>query len=355
MEENIFLDTSIFVQENFLHSKRIQQFLELCSDGKIRLILTIITINEIKSQFKKRAHTAVEIHNGLIKNRDLWVLKNSSESNRLEKFTKPDIITDQFNKQLDEALVKANAKIIDYPVINTKVVFDKYFNGAFPFNKGDKKHEFPDAIALYAIEEWCTAKGKRCILFSKDKDFLKSKMQPGITVQKNFEVFMDQLLKRFNPERMSLVQQIYTDNSVHLDAELSKWIREELDDVSIYTDFTDYYEVHDIEVPLIEVVEKTYTILQVGEEMIDIEVVANVNIKIVLTIDDSETGFYDSEEGEVLFRETTELPIEQELEITFVVSFYIVDKDDYDTMVEVTEFNNGQSIKLENHNRNIYY
>jgi len=77
MPENIFLDTSIFVRENFLEGKRINEFLNLSKVASINLILPIITVNEIKSRIKKQARVAIEKDNELLNDRQMSVLRKS--------------------------------------------------------------------------------------------------------------------------------------------------------------------------------------------------------------------------------------------------------------------------------------
>lgn len=49
-------------------------------------------------------------------------------------------------------------------------VMERYFGASAPFEKsGDKKHEFPDAVALMALENWAAEHNKPVMLVSHDK------------------------------------------------------------------------------------------------------------------------------------------------------------------------------------------
>src|SRR5665213_253757 len=140
MATNIFFDTSIFVQENFLEGKRINEFFHLSAAGSIQMFLSEITVNEIKARFKKQARVALELHNELLNKREIAVLRNDlNEKYRIQKFPKIDKVAQNFDALLDIELRKAKAIIIPYPVIDSGIIFKKYFEGSFPFNTGEPK------------------------------------------------------------------------------------------------------------------------------------------------------------------------------------------------------------------------
>ena len=52
--------------------------------------------------------------------------------------------------------------------------------------------------------------------------------------------------------------------------------------------------------------------------------------------------------------ETTELTVDQELEIPLNILFYITHKDEYDDKCEIVEINKGKPIQLEPDNSDMY-
>src|SRR5687768_13944352 len=118
--------------------------------------MPLITINEIKNQFRKRVEEAIEAHNAAINNKKLYVLKNFLGGKEiLTKFPKSHIVSEQFDKKLDTQLKEIGTTIIPYPTLDMTALLDKYFKGEKPFGKADKKHEFPDAMALESLLQWC--------------------------------------------------------------------------------------------------------------------------------------------------------------------------------------------------------
>ena len=73
----------------------------------------------------------------------------------------------QFHTFLDE--VKAN--VLELTDISIEEVFEKYFAGIPPFANDKKKHEFPDAFSLAAIERWCKTSSGKMYVVSSDSDW----------------------------------------------------------------------------------------------------------------------------------------------------------------------------------------
>lgn len=59
----------------------------------------------------------------------------------------------------------------DEDLVTTKELFDGYFGGHPPFGTGKKKDEFPDALALQALEATATARQISILVVSKDGDW----------------------------------------------------------------------------------------------------------------------------------------------------------------------------------------
>lgn len=153
---------------------------------------------------------------------------------------------------------------------------------------------------------------------------------------------------------MDIVSVLFKKNDSLINQQLQEWVKGEVDDDTIYYDFTNSYDVHDIKVSSINVTKKEYQDISVEDESIEVEASAVIQIKIILTIDDEESGIYDSEEKEMFYMETTELIVDQELEIPLNILFYVTNKDDYDDKCEIIEINKGKPIQLEMDNSEMY-
>jgi len=144
--EYIVLDTNIFIKENFLEGKRIRQLLKFSEEEKIKIVMTKITIGEVKSRFKKFSGKAVQDLNEFKNQFESRVLRNNSAGKKIFERIVNKNIEKEFNDEFDAILLKSKVLVIDYRELNIETVFEKYFKNEFPFNGGDKKNEFPDAF-----------------------------------------------------------------------------------------------------------------------------------------------------------------------------------------------------------------
>src|SRR5699024_2028864 len=148
----IFLDTSIFVANNFLEGNRIKSIYRLAKNKEIKVILPQLVFDEIINQVKKNIDDA---ENSFKKNRNRTkVLRNiPSLASKFDLFDNAKA-KEKLIELIKDKFEESNFEIIDYPTINIQEVFQSYFNHNFPFSNGIKKNEFPDAFALKTIELW---------------------------------------------------------------------------------------------------------------------------------------------------------------------------------------------------------
>lgn len=72
-----------------------------------------------------------------------------------------------------DSFVKRSACVVldDASLVGTATLFDSYFDGIPPFGFGNKKSEFPDALALNALEKYADQQGLSILVASRDKDW----------------------------------------------------------------------------------------------------------------------------------------------------------------------------------------
>ncbi len=343
--ENIYLDTSIFVKENFLEGQRIKTFFELFANSRFQLVMSVIAVNEVKNQFKKSVKIAIQAHNELLNQRTMSPLRNIPQSEvRSTKFPKLEVLCESFNKLFDEKLEAAKVEIIPYPTLNIEEIFIDYFGSKFPFNTADKKNEFPDAFALTSLVTWCKEKKQTCTVFSKDKDFLNFKSKQ-LDINDNYETFLDEYLK-LESGRMAILETLVNENEELVNRYIKAWLDGQLDDTSLYYEHSNYLEVHDIVFEKLEIEDKNYTVISIDKDEITIEMKAEVYLEVDIVIDDEETGYYDSDDRDWHYFETTTRTIDQHASIPLILVFQIIDNEDYDPEAEIVEINNDQKFKL---------
>jgi hypothetical protein len=89
---------------------------------------------------------------------------------REELDARPDPQHVVFN-EINDFFLKTDAEIIYYEEVSTRKLFELYFTGKPPFHKSnEKKHEFPDAVALLSLEAYAENNG--ILVVSEDKDWV---------------------------------------------------------------------------------------------------------------------------------------------------------------------------------------
>lgn len=343
----IFLDASIFVAENFLEGKRINEFLRLAEHEQLIIVLPQITINEVKSQFDKKIRTAINYFNNQMKDKTLDILRNYPEANKIpKKLDKASVVIQKFNEDFDRRLQDARVTILPYPVIDTKDIFDKYFKGEKPFhNEGNKKHEFPDAFAVASVITWCNESKKNCDVLTTDSDL--DLQNPLLKIHLDYGRFLNDFLGSLEKERSDLLMKLYEENKLSFKKMLKKWLSTELYDISLYYGVSNSMDVHDVNVHEVHVKIKDFEIVSSDSETFEIEIYANARAKITINIDDVSVSYKDDDTKNIIFPETTDMTFETEFDTTLNVSFWIKNKDDYDKEPEIVEFNNGKRLKIQ--------
>lgn len=352
--KTVFIDTSVFVGNNFLHGTVIKTFLNPDFKEDFNIVLTKITVNEIKTNFKRWAERAIEKHNQLIngklkdehnKNINVDVLKNVEESAALiQRMPKLNVLCKSFGDNLDKMLDAVGAKILDYPILDTKNVFDAYFAGTPPFGLANKKSEFPDAIALAQIEKYASEIGENILVFSNDGDFFKVKSE-HITSIKEYKIYIDELLGE--KRRKDKLTELLDLKRLDIEKYALKWIEDELYDESIYIDIVNYLEIYNIDIHSTEILSFDTKIVGGDKETCEVRADVEIEIDVAVEVDDEDTGIYDSEDKVMLFREQTNISVSQIINVPILLSFYIVDAEDFDDDFEIIEVNNGKGLELE--------
>ena len=166
------VDTSILKSHSYRFENGILQHLIKFSNSKIDLVFSDIVISEMTSHLvenENRARSSMTTAVGIIANTRGLSKKElqSSVENTFEFGTTRSVI----KKRIDDFKNATNAKFVDtsqYVSIG-RIVY-AYFNQQAPFEKGkNKKHEFPDAIALHGLEAYAKERGTLMMVVSGDK------------------------------------------------------------------------------------------------------------------------------------------------------------------------------------------
>ena len=187
----VALDTQVFDSYNFnYHSKVFRTLVTLAQQDKIRLLLTSVTLHEIRAHITEGAElTSKAINyavNDLNKKRfkaqgDTKRVKISANSDLLYEFKKKvkrlaptfEQINQDLLDQFEALLQELDFEIIEVDKVSAAEVFGNYFSGTPPFDEGKKKYEFPDAFALLALQKEAKDRNRIIYIVSGDLDWKK--------------------------------------------------------------------------------------------------------------------------------------------------------------------------------------
>jgi len=170
----ITLDTSIFENQGLKLESGLLKQLEQFRDSSTSLILSEIVKEEVLSHLTEKTKGAKrEIEKSLKQARDCWQI----EEHEIEKIKEQvfgkrevqEIVTERFN-QFAKATYLEVVEAQNHLIVSDLI--QRYFRSEPPFSeKGKKKNEFPDAIALISLEAWANKNRTRVIVVTSDNDW----------------------------------------------------------------------------------------------------------------------------------------------------------------------------------------
>ena len=342
----IYIDTSIFESNNFLESKRIKEVYKLAEKGFIKVVLPELTYDEILNRVSKNVDEACQKFNKY--RNDTRILRNiPSLSEKFESFDN-EIKKEELRTIIKKKFDESNFEIIDYPTLNIKDLFKSYFNKNFPFGPGGKKSEFPDAFALKSIEYWAENQGVKVLAFSKDNDILQYKSE-YLEVIENFDFYLSNKIKEIevsHQKRLDQIEYIIKNDSDYIQTSIRDWVRDQIDDDSKYYEYANYYEIHDLTIIEIETDIEDYSITNVSEDYISVELKVWINYKVEIIIDDEDYMHKDEDTKEWIFWETKPVLVDEIRYINVDLIFDIETDDDTIFEPEIETINNGRNLNV---------
>lgn len=295
----IFIDTSVFIQENFFKGSKLNAFYKHAKEGEIELFITVITINEVLANVEKKFEQANQVFKSTIKELDTKakVLKN------IEGFNYIFGLNDAFDaskelKNLKKKMhrtLNENFKVIEIDISKTMKIFDDYFQEKSPFKAGQKKEEFPDAFVLNSLETWCLKNKEKIYILSTDPDILNYPSQKIIPI-KEYDKLLNQISYTYSADNKIVKVEEVLDKC---NKEIVDAIREEFEDSFPSEGWDDSYgyeyQLNGFE--SIELEPMGHSILSIFNNEASIELSYRVFYNAEIGYEDLSTAFYDKEDG----------------------------------------------------------
>jgi len=199
----IFVDTSVFVSTNFGGSALFRSLVTMANKGGASFILADITIKEVKSNIASSVRESIRELKRL--SSKVKILSRSEDSGLSGLFKKydEDALTEAVWAQLEQDLSLGNLQLVPVANVNPDRVFSRYFQKEAPFADGKKKSEFPDAFAICALEDWCTANSSKLYVLSEDEDWKKACLASPQLIHIALSDLVEMLWKEENANRLS--------------------------------------------------------------------------------------------------------------------------------------------------------
>lgn len=340
--EYVFIDTGIYEEGLFVESGSLKMLYDAASEGRITILLPEITERETKCHINKRANEEKKklekISGSILK--AIPALKEKLESSIVDAEHAADELEKLFLDKLQKAKV---CRVPIQPTLDVQSIVESYFNLKPPFS--DKKSsEFPDAIVLKSLEQWCEENKHECIILSTDGD-MKSYSSRFLTYR-DLDKYLVELTKRIQTEknREEEINKIYHhayanfcgDESIS--KEIKEWIYEQLDNEVLYCGALCVPDINDysIKEPSIDYCEDIEVIGSFDETLV-FKVIVTVTTEIMVNHPDYDTGYYDGEDQKWYFFDD---------DVTTKLTSYL------DFPVEIVTDSKGDSPELNTINKN---
>ena len=209
------IDTSIFIQNGLKLNKGLLAQLHQFKDNPINLILSDIVYRELKSHLdRKEKETKSKIESALNDASD-YLNCCIDDMEKIKSLIKLNYQAESISKLiLEEFIRKCGIELVKgEEYCEMKSLIDMYFQNLAPFKEsGNKKNEFPDAIALLSLQYWVEENNKNLLAVSADNDWKNFALGKGnIEVIDDLAKAMDILNKQTDEALDSIIYEIELD------------------------------------------------------------------------------------------------------------------------------------------------
>lgn len=169
----ISIDTSIFDQKQLNLNSAAMQATARLKPLSFDYMLSSTVAKEVKNHLENAAQVALqkakkEVGKALF----AFDTEKPTRDEILDQITGGKSASDIAKGRWDKYLAESGCQVIDdHYLVDTSTLFDGYFAGEPPFGTGRKKDEFPDALALNALERAAVKRGTGTLVVSKDGDW----------------------------------------------------------------------------------------------------------------------------------------------------------------------------------------
>lgn len=328
----VFLDAQVFVAASFnFNAAPFKALVKYFESGRLRLLLTEVTISEVKSNIVEEVGKEIGHHTAFIKKARF--LRSSSIAEVAATITPldADAIIHDLLDSFEAFRNTGRSMTANVATVEAGPIFEKYFAGAPPFSDAaNKKFEFPDAFVVQALARWAEDREDFVFVISGDELFRDaSRKFTGLVPMTTLAELLD-FLANEDAKRAEFVRAKIKDNL----AKISDQAKEAFED--------NFYWVEDEEGDATVVVDElTLTgepeILSIDADFATVQLIFSAEYTAHLEYRDSATSVRDKETGGYLYFEDREEDVVREVELIVQVDVsFDEDKPDELTIEGVT-------------------
>lgn len=314
----VYLDTSIIYKNNFnFTNEKFQKLIEYVEMNQIELLFNTITINEIKQNIYKSINHAKNkfesIRNDLtiLKNIDAFQYFDNFNSENFKEYTKT--ILNQFKTFLQ------NIKYTKIPTTDLMdVVINDYFNNNPPFDKKEKKNEFPDAILFHSLLNWCKKFKRKAYFITGDDDYkriVESNFIVDIIILNSLEEFLDLVSSTLTPENEEVKNFLFQ----HVD-EITEYVKMEFESMGVEIDNSES-ELIEIKVEDVEI--KAIYNVSLTEEKLVFAIDPIIEFNAEIHYENYDNATYDREDGVWYNVREENIDLFDSIQLNFIVNAII--------------------------------
>lgn len=298
---NVFIDTSIFIAECFVKGKSITTLFEAAFDEKIHILLPDITECEVRRHLREdvEKRSGVSVPEKLKKSYMYAALELRPLIDKLLAVDVEKLIP-MVEKELDKQFSRANVeRLVVQKDFDITGIIEKYKTYQLPFSE-KKNKEFPDAIVLQQLEQWCKEHNDKCVLLSSDSD-MKAYKSEWLEYKElsDFISSLEDYEKLITPEKL---MSVFLSSREAIEKKVKDWAYEQYDDDTLYINRLliedgHYSSINKVVVQLDDALKWEAK----GIGCLFYKTYANIVVSIEVSHPDYDTGFYDSEDQQWYF------------------------------------------------------
>lgn len=169
----ISVDTSIFDQKRLQLNSATMQALAGLKDRPFNFVLSGTVAKEVLKHLEQAADEALQSAKKAIGHALFAFETDQPERQKLlSQISGGRTASEAATQRWDKYIKDTGCEVLkDTALVDIAAIYDGYFAGEPPFGSGRKKAEFPDALALNALERFAEERGIRILLVSQDGDW----------------------------------------------------------------------------------------------------------------------------------------------------------------------------------------